>query len=102
MSTELPLGYIQDMHSALAIATDPKRYSDAHVQVLDLLKRSRDRGGSEHEVEFRAQLMVLSDRLRKAEEGPKVGVIRHLDALSDDARLRIMRRYCAYCGTSVV
>lgn len=101
MSVELSLGYIQDMHSALAIATEPKRFREATEQVFELIKRSEARGLGDHEVEFRARLIVLQERLLKAEEGPQVGVIRHLDALSDHERLRILRRYCSQCGAAI-
>jgi hypothetical protein len=102
MNAELPLGYIQDMHSALAIATEPKRFREAAEQVSELIKRSEARGLNEHEVEFRARLIVLQERLLKAEEGPQVGVVRHLGALDNETRRRILNRYCAFCGACVV
>ena len=102
MSVEISLGYIQDMHSALSIATEPKRFKEAAEQVLELIKRSESRGFADHEVELRARLIVLQDRLFKAGEGPQVGIVRHLDALADDVRLRILRRYCSLCGACIL
>lgn len=95
---EIDVGCWQDMCTALSIASDPRRYREARAQVSELIERSKVRGEAEGECIFRAQLYVLQDRLRVADQGPHVELLQHLDALSDAERLRLLRRYCTQCG----
>jgi hypothetical protein len=86
------------MCRALTIATEPKRYQEALAQVQELVERSKTRGEAEIEHVFRAMLYVLQDKLRKEMEDTPGTLLRYLDALPDDRRVEVIRRYCTFCG----